>query len=284
MSKTPTNAPKTSVDIEGQDIHWEQDISYGSYLNMDELLECQNPRSDQHDEMMFIVIHQASELWLKCCLHEMGAAMDCVRNDNLGTAFKMLSRVAKIQKQLQQSWDVLTTMTPADYASFRDALGQSSGFQSFQYRELEFALGNKNAKMADVHKSNPKRYDQLQKSLNSPSFYDLSIQLLAKRGFDIPAQCLDRDWSKPYEANDKVEAAWVKVYTNSEKYWDLYELAEKLVDLEQNFHGWRFSHMKTVERIIGYKMGTGGTGGVSYLVKALDLRFFPELWTARTKI
>ena len=160
-------------------------------------------------------------------------------------------------------------MTPADYASFRDALGQSSGFQSFQYRELEFALGNKNAKMADVHKSKPKRYDQLQRSLNSPSFYDLSLQLLAKRGFDIPAECLDRDWSKPYEANDKVEAAWIKVYTNSEKH---------------NFHGWRFSHMKTVERIIGYKMGTGGTGGVSYLVKALDLRFFPELWTARTKI
>lgn len=276
--------PKTSVDISGQDIHWDQDISYGGYLQIDKLLDCQKQLSSSHDEMMFIVIHQSAELWLKCCLHEMGAAMEHVKNDDLGPAFKMLSRVSKIQAQLQQSWDVLATMTPADYASFRDELGQSSGFQSHQYRELEFAIGNKNAKMAEVHRSKPARYDHLQTVLNSPSFYDLCLQLLNKRGFDIPNEYLERDWSKPYVADERIEAAWLGVYQQTDKYWDLYELAEKLVDLEHHFHGWRFSHMKTVERIIGYKSGTGGTGGVSYLKKALDLRFFPELWTARTKI
>ena len=278
------NEVKTSVDLAGQDIHWKQDMSYGSYLNLEPLLECQTLVSDCHDEMLFVVIHQASELWLKLCLHELSAAMDHLMAGDLGSVFKMLARVARIQAQLEQSWSVLSTLTPADYAAFRDKLGQSSGFQSFQYRELEFSLGNKNAKMIEAHRDNPSRYERLQEALNSPSFYDLCLQKLAERGFEIPEDKLKRNWAEPYVACDKVEAAWVKVYANTDKYWDLYELAEKLVDLEHHFHSWRFSHMKTVERIIGYKRGTGGTAGVSYLQKALDLRFFPELWTARTKI
>ncbi|WP_262691085.1 tryptophan 2,3-dioxygenase [Kordiimonas aestuarii] len=283
-SNTAPAAPATSVDVAGEDIHWNQDISYGSYLKLDDLLACQAPLSDKHDEMLFVVIHQASELWMKCCIHEIGAAMEHVKADNLGPVFKMLSRVARIQTNLKQSWEILSTMTPSDYAAFRDDLGQSSGFQSFQYREIEYRLGNKAERMAEAHKASPARYDRLQKVLDEPSFYDLCLQLLARRGFDIPADVLERDWRKPYVANDKVEAAWLAIYRDTQKYWDLYELAEKLVDLEHHFHAWRFAHMKTVERIIGYKRGTGGTGGVSYLVKALDLRFFPELWTLRTSL
>ncbi|NVJ68820.1 MAG: tryptophan 2,3-dioxygenase [Alphaproteobacteria bacterium] len=282
--KGQDQGPATSVDVSGEDIHWNQDISYGSYLQLDTLLSCQKPLSGQHDEMLFVVIHQASELWMKACLHELGAAMEHLAADDLGPVQKMLSRVAKIQANLQQSWEILSTMTPADYAAFRDDLGQSSGFQSFQYREIEYRLGNKNARMAEAHKAVPARYQRLQGVLDSPSFYDLCLQLLAKRGFDIPSDKLSRNWREPYEASEGVEKAWLQIYQDTTKYWDLYELAEKLVDLEHHFHAWRFAHMKTVERIIGYKKGTGGTGGVSYLVKALDLRFFPELWTMRTSL
>jgi tryptophan 2,3-dioxygenase len=279
-----SSGPATSVDVSEEDIHWQQDISYGSYLQLDTLLNCQKPLSDKHDEMLFIVIHQASELWMKACLHEIGAAMENVAAGNLGAVQKMLSRVARIQTNLQQSWEILSTMTPADYAAFRDDLGQSSGFQSFQYREIEYRLGNKSARMAEAHKGVPARYARLQQVLDSPSFYDLCLQLLARRGFAIPEDRLSRDWRQPYEASEAVEDAWLQIYRDTETYWDLYELAEKLVDLEHHFHAWRFAHMKTVERIIGYKKGTGGTGGVSYLVKALDLRFFPELWTVRTSL
>ncbi|MCK0070026.1 tryptophan 2,3-dioxygenase [Kordiimonas laminariae] len=268
--------------VESENIHWDQDISYGGYLNLDKLLDCQNPRTDSHDEMLFLVIHQASELWMKLCIHELAAAMEHIKNDNLGASFKMLARISRIQGQLRQSWDVLSTMTPSDYSSFRDKLGQSSGFQSFQYRAIEFALGNKNAKLLEVHRSKPERYEPLKATLEAPSIYDLCIELLSKRGFNIPEECLNRDWSLPYEPSDAVEAAWATVYRETGKYWELYELAEKLVDLEHQFQMWRFSHMKTVERIIGYRKGTGGTGGVSFLVKALDLRFFPELWNVRT--
>ncbi len=281
---TNNKHPKTSVDLSNEEIHWDQNLSYGSYLDLDNLLKCQHPVSEHHDEMLFVIIHQASELWMKLCIHELGGAMQNMMAGNLGLVFKMLSRVARIQANLQQSWEILSTMTPADYASFRDDLGQSSGFQSFQYREIEYRLGNKNAKMADAHKASPKHYEHLQDVLNSPSFYDLCLKLLSERGFDIPEDYLQRDWRKPYVANDRVEAAWLEIYNDTEKHWDLYELAEKLVDLEHHFHQWRFAHMKTVERIIGYKKGTGGTAGVNYLVKALDLRFFPELWTARTGI
>ncbi len=271
-------------DVTKEAIHWDQDISYGGYLSLDQLLACQNPASDAHDEMMFIVIHQASELWMKLCIHEIQQAMREVAGDNLGAAFKMLARVSRIQAQLRQSWDVLSTMTPADYLSFRDTLGQSSGFQSFQYREIEYALGNKNKALAEVHRARPDRYDRLQAVLNMPSFYDLCLMALHRQGLSIPDHCLNRDWSAPYAPCVEVEAAWAKIYSNTEQYWQLYELAEKLVDLEHEFQMWRFSHMKTVERIIGYRIGTGGTSGVAFLKKALDLRFFPELWTVRGEL
>ena len=223
---------------------------YGQYLDLESLLACQNPRSDQHDEMLFIVIHQTSELWMKLCLHEAHTAATLIAADDLNPAFKMLTRVARIQEQLLAAWGVLSTMTPADYASFRDALGQSSGFQSYQYRELEFLLGNKNAAMVAVHRSHAEHHQLLLDVLNAPSIYDITLQLLSQRGFDIPADHLQRDWSEPYAKSSAVEAAWKKVYVDIETYWDLYELAEKLVDLEYQFQKWRFSHVKTVDRII----------------------------------
>ena len=271
-------------DVSQEEIHWDQDLSYGGYLSLDALLECQNARTDSHDEMMFIIIHQASELWMKLCIHEISAAMREIENDNLGAAFKMLSRVSRIQGQLRQSWAVLSTMTPSDYLSFRDDLGQSSGFQSYQYREIEYALGNKNAALMEVHRKNPERYERLKSVLNAPSFYDLCLQHLARQGFAIPQDYLQRDWSQAYVPCAEVEAAWAEVYSSTGEHWQQYELAEKLVDLEHEFQMWRFSHMKTVERIIGYRKGTGGTSGVAFLEKALSLRFFPELWTVRTEI
>ena len=274
--------PNNNDDHEA--IHWDQDISYGQYLDLEPLLACQNPLSKEHDELLFIVIHQVSELWIKLCLHEAHGAAAYIQQDNLSPAFKMLSRVSRIQEQLIKAWEVLVTMTPADYASFRDSLGQSSGFQSYQYREIEFLLGNKNAKLIEAHRSSPRHYQKLQKALNAPSLYDIALQLLARRGFAIPQEKIERDWSIPYTASSEVEAAWSTIYHNSQKHWDLYELAEKLVDIEFNFQRWRFNHMKTVERIIGYRRGTGGTAGVNYLVKALDLQFFPELWSVRTSI
>jgi tryptophan 2,3-dioxygenase len=232
--------------------------------------------------MLFIVIHQASELWMKLCIHELTAAIDHVRRDVLGPAFKMLARVARVQAQLTQAWDVLATMTPSDYSAFRNQLGKSSGFQSYQYRMLEFLLGNKNPATIEVYRRVPEVYDRLELALRTPSLYDESLRLLSRRGYEVPAEYLDRDWSQPYVASKGVAAAWLAVYHNAEEHWDLYELAEKLVDLDHQFQLWRFSHMKTVERIIGYKRGTGGTSGVAYLSKLLELRFFPELWTVRT--
>jgi tryptophan 2,3-dioxygenase len=271
-------------DVSQEEIHWDQDLSYSGYLSLDALLDCQNVRTDSHDEMMFMIIHQASELWMKLCLHEITGAMHEVENDNLGAAFKMLARVSRIQGQLRQSWAVLSTMTPSDYLSFRDDLGQSSGFQSFQYREIEYALGNKNAALMEVHRNNPERYQRLHDVLHAPSFYDLCLQHLARQGFAIPDDCLQRDWSQPYVPCAAVESAWADVYAQTDEHWQQYELAEKLVDLEHEFQMWRFSHMKTVERIIGYRKGTGGTSGVAFLEKALSLRFFPELWTVRTEL
>jgi len=271
-------------DVSQEEIHWDQDLSYGGYLSLDALLDCQNVVTDSHDEMVFMIIHQASELWMKLCIHEITGAMREVENDNLGAAFKMLSRVSRIQGQLRQSWAVLSTMTPSDYLNFRDDLGQSSGFQSYQYREIEYALGNKNAALMEVHRKNPERYERLKDVLNAPSFYDLCLQHLARRGFNIPDDYLQRDWSQAYVPCADVEAAWAEVYASTDKHWQQYELAEKLVDLEHEFQMWRFSHMKTVERIIGYRKGTGGTTGVAFLEKALSLRFFPELWTVRTEL
>jgi tryptophan 2,3-dioxygenase len=278
--------PPRPVDLSDEQVHWDlgESRSYGEYLALAQILSAQRPVSLEHDEMLFIIIHQASELWMKLCLHELTAALDHIRRDDLGPSFKMLARVSRIQAQLVQSWDVLATMTPAEYSMFRNQLGRASGFQSYQYRMLEFIIGNKNADMIAVHKRDPEVYEALERVLYSPSIYDEALRLLSRRGFEIPEDYLDRDWSQPYQPSKQVAAAWLAVYHSVEDNWDLYDLAEKLVDLDHKFQLWRFSHMKTVERIIGYKRGTGGTGGVSYLNKALELRFFPELWTIRTSM
>ncbi|MBL6853794.1 MAG: tryptophan 2,3-dioxygenase [Alphaproteobacteria bacterium] len=275
-----------AVDLRGEAVHWDfrKDMSYGDYLGLTTLLSAQKPLSGAHDEMLFLVIHQSSELWIKLCLHELTAAIRHIRADDLGPAFKMMARIARVQVQLIQSWEILSTMTPFDYASFRGSLGKSSGFQSFQYRMLEFRLGNKNAAMARVFAADKQVAAQVRAALTEPSVYDESLALLARRGFKIPKSRLQRDFSQPYAADRRVTAAWREVYRDAQTHWDLYELAEKLVDLEYRFHLWRFSHMKTVERIIGNKMGTGGTSGVNYLKKALGLTFYPELWEVRTEL
>jgi tryptophan 2,3-dioxygenase len=274
------------VDLSDEQVHWDLGTSqsYGDYLQLAQILTAQKPVSLHHDEMLFIVIHQASELWLKLCLHELNAAVACIRRDDLGPSFKMLARVSRIQTQLTQSWDVLSTMTPSDYSSFRDKLGRASGFQSHQYRLLEFIMGNKNAEMIEVHRRDPAIYETLRRQLGTPSLYDESLRLLSRRGCDIPADHLDRDFTQPYVPSQQVADAWLGVYQHPTEQWDLYELAEKLVDLDYKFQHWRFSHVKTVERIIGYKRGTGGTAGVAYLNKALEMRAFPELWTVRTSM
>jgi tryptophan 2,3-dioxygenase len=275
-----------AVDLTGEQVHWDfrDSMSYGDYLALPRLLACQRPLSGAHDEMLFIIMHQTSELWMKLCLHEVTAAISQIRADELGPAFKMLSRVGRVQAILIQGWEILSTMTPFDYVSFRDHLGKSSGFQSYQYRMLEFRLGNKNAGMARVFEHRPDIYAVVHEALEAPSIYDEALALLARRGFKMPKEKLKRDFSEPYTADNHVVEVWREVYRDVEKHWDLYELAEKLVDLEYRFHLWRFSHMKTVERIIGDKPGTGGTSGVNYLKKALDLVFYPELWTVRTEV
>lgn len=283
---TPDPPARRPVDFSDEQVHWDlgESQSYGEYLGLSQILNAQRPVSSEHDEMLFIIIHQASELWMKLCLHELTAAREHIRRDDLGPSFKMLARVSRIQAQLVQSWDVLATMTPAEYSMFRNQLGRASGFQSVQYRKLEFIIGNKNADTIEVHKRDPQSYADLQRALRSPSIYDEALRLLSRRGFEIPQEYLDRDWSQPYQPSKQVAAAWLAVYHSVDANWDLYDLAEKLVDLDHKFQLWRFSHMKTVERIIGYKRGTGGTGGVSYLNKALELRFFPELWMIRTSM
>jgi tryptophan 2,3-dioxygenase len=274
------------VDLSDEQIHWDlsNSLSYSQYLGLDKLLDAQRPLSYEHDEMLFIVIHQVSELWMKLCLHELNTVVDCVRRDDLGPTFKMLARVSTIQQQLLQAWDVLATITPYDYSAFRNTLGRSSGFQSAQYRLLEFLIGNKNADLIEVFRADPPTYEMLERALRAPSLYDEVLRLLSRRGLDVPPQAIDRDFSQPYQASKQVAAAWLSVYHNSVKDWDLYELAERLVDLDYKFQLWRFTHVKTVERIIGYKRGSGGTSGVAYLTKALDLKFFPELWTIRTSM
>ena len=281
-----TTPAKPFVDLSDEDIHWDltNSLSYSQYLGLDKLLDAQRPLSYEHDEMLFIVIHQVSELWMKLCLHELNTVVDCVRRDDLGPTFKMLARVSTIQQQLLQAWDVLATITPYDYSAFRNTLGRSSGFQSAQYRLLEFLIGNKNADLIEVFRADPPTYEMLERALRAPSLYDEVLRLLSRRGLDVPPQAIDRDFSQPYQASKQVAAAWLSVYHNSVKDWDLYELAERLVDLDYKFQLWRFTHVKTVERIIGYKRGSGGTSGVAYLTKALDLKFFPELWTIRTSM
>lgn len=260
------------------------DVTYASYLDLDRILAAQHPASGAHDEMLFIIVHQASELWLKLCLHELTAARAAIEADNLRPAFKMLARVARAQQQLIQSWDVLSTMTPHDYSAIRPHLGASSGFQSAQYRMMEFMLGGRDGKHVRLHKSNADWAGRLEAERGRASLYDAAVRLLARRGFAIDAQVLERDPGSLWVQNASVEAAWAAIYRDPQPHWDLYELAEKLVDLEYHFQRWRFGHLKTVERIIGFKRGTGGTPGVPYLEGVLKQAFFPELLSVRTAI
>jgi len=264
--------------------NFNEKMTYGEYLQLDTLLSSQKRRSDHHDEMLFIVIHQVSELWMKLILHEITAAKQDILDENLQVSFKKLARVSQIQSQIIKAWDVLSTLTPSEYLEFRGELGSSSGFQSYQYRLIEFALGNKTDYILKIYKKDPKLSKELIEAFNEPSLYDISIKTLHRRGFEISEAVLNRDVTKPYQHDISVQKAWTTVYQNTARYWDLYQLAEKLVDIEDSLQQWRFRHMKTVERIIGFKIGTGGSSGVNYLKQVLDQRFFPELWDLRTEL
>ncbi|MSQ57620.1 MAG: tryptophan 2,3-dioxygenase [Limnohabitans sp.] len=270
--------------VDGALLNFSNEMSYGDYLNLNGLLNSQKLLSMNHNEMLFIIQHQTSELWMKLILHELNETVHCISNDQLCEALKMLSRVCKVMSQLVQSWDVLSSMTPSEYSKFRPALANSSGFQSFQYRRIEFILGNKNLIMIKPYFHFKDWFDQLQATLNKPSLYDETLRLLSRNGLQIPDSYLNRDWTQPYAPSDQVERAWLQIYQSPETYWDLYELGEKLTDLEDLFRTWRFRHVTTVERVIGFKRGTGGTSGVGYLKKKLDVVLFPELWTVRTHL
>ncbi|MCW1968638.1 MAG: tryptophan 2,3-dioxygenase [Anaerolineae bacterium] len=274
--------PPSSATFHGAKLDFSRDMSYANYLELDTILSAQHPISNAHDEVLFIIQHQTSELWMKLMLHELQAARNCLKNDHLQPAFKMSARVSRIMTQLLNAWDVLATMTPSEYSEFRHQLGNSSGFQSYQYRIIEFMCGNKNALMLRPHAHHPATVALLEKELNTPSLYDETIQLLARQGYAIDAEVLSRDWTQPYTYNASVEQAWLDVYRNPKQRWALYEWAEELMDLEDTFRQWRFRHVTTVERVIGFKTGTGGTSGVNYLKKMLDVVLFPELWRART--
>jgi tryptophan 2,3-dioxygenase len=266
---------------EGAQMSFDGRMSYGDYLGLSALLDAQHPLSDAHDEMLFIIQHQTSELWMRLAIHELTAARATLQGGDRRPAFKMLARVSRIFEQLNNAWDVLRTMTPSDYTTFRDALGQSSGFQSHQYRQIEFILGNRNPAMLRPHAHRPKIAALLQAELATPSLYDVALQAL-HASIPLPDAVLQRDIAMPHQASDAIIAAWSTVYRAPQTHWELYELAEKLVDLEDYFRRWRFNHVTTVERVIGFKRGTGGTGGVSYLKKMLEVELFPELWHLRT--
>ncbi|SAI72218.1 tryptophan oxygenase [Bordetella ansorpii] len=277
----------TSEDVVRQEapkLDYAGDMTYGDYLHLDKLLDAQHPLSPEHNEMLFIVQHQTSELWMKLMLHELRAAIDAVRADRLQPAFKMLARVSKILEQLVHAWDVLATMTPPEYSALRPYLARSSGFQSYQYRQIEFLLGNKNAAMLKPHGHRPDLLAQVRAAYEAPSLYDEALRLLARRGLRVPATHLQRDWTRPYEADAAVQEAWLAVYRAPDTHWDLYQLGEKLTDLEDAFRLWRFRHVTTVERVIGFKRGTGGTSGVDYLRKMIEVVLFPEIWRLRTEL
>ncbi|OJU07847.1 MAG: tryptophan 2,3-dioxygenase [Acidovorax sp. 65-7] len=276
--------PESIVHEERAQLDFSQSMSYGDYLQLDAILTAQKPLSPAHDEMLFIVQHQTSELWMKLMLHELRAAIGHIARDELPPAFKMLARVSKIMEQLVHAWDVLATMTPPEYSAMRPYLGQSSGFQSYQYRCIECSMGNKNRAMLKPHEHRADLLAQVQAAYEAPSLYDEALRLMARRGLAVPASHTERDWTQPYVENDAVEQAWLTVYRNPDKHWDLYQLGEELTDLEDAFRLWRFRHVTTVERVIGFKRGTGGTGGVSYLRKMLDVVLSPEIWKLRTDL
>ncbi|ETP70085.1 tryptophan 2,3-dioxygenase [Planococcus glaciei CHR43] len=283
--KDYTNGQNIAAASE-KEIHtdFEKNMTYGEYLQLDKLLSAQIPASGQHDETLFIIIHQVSELWMKLILHEMQSAINCINRDDLQPAFKQLARVSRIQSQIIQGWDVLATMTPTDYLKFRNSLGNASGFQSYQYRMIEFTLGYKTKHVLKIYEKEKELHQQLLSAFQKPGLYDAAIQKLARSGFGIDPELLDRDVTMVYESNDSVKQAWKAVYQDADSHWELYQLAEKLVDIEDSLQQWRFRHMKTVERIIGFRQGTGGSSGVHYLKKVLDHYFFPELWELRTEI
>jgi len=259
------------------------DPRYGDYLALDAILSAQHPRSSDPNELLFIIQHQTSELWMKLALHELRAARDAIRADDLPPAFKMLARVSRIMEQLVHAWSVLATMTPSEYSSIRPHLGSSSGFQSWQYREIEFVLGNKAPATLKAHEHTG-IHPALQNALDAPSLYDEAVRLLARRGFKIDPTITQRNFTLTHVSNESVAQAWLAVYRAPREHWELYELAEEFVDLEDAFRVWRFRHVTTVERIIGFKTGTGGTAGVAYLRKMLDVVLFPELWKVRTEL
>ncbi|AXF12698.1 tryptophan 2,3-dioxygenase (plasmid) [Paraburkholderia graminis] len=295
---SPPAAPKAAPEAASQPVpqaapgdgwhdaqlDFSKSMSYGDYLGLDQVLSAQHPLSPDHNEMLFIVQHQTSELWMKLMLHELRAARHSIRADRIAPAFKMLARVSRIMDQLVQAWNVLATMTPPEYTSMRPYLGASSGFQSHQYREIEFILGNKNAAMLKPHAHRAEHMKLMETALRTPSIYDEALQLMTRRGIAIDPARLARDVSTPAGHDASVEAAWLTVYRDPEAHWDLYQLGEKLVDLEDAFRQWRFRHVTTVERVIGFKRGTGGTDGVGYLRKMLDVVLFPELWALRTQL
>jgi tryptophan 2,3-dioxygenase len=277
---------ESPVDPPGSDVpeSFREGMSYSDYLALDKILNAQQPLSTAHDEILFIIQHQTSELWMKLAIHELSATCRLIAADDLQPAFKTLSRVSRILEQLNSAWDVLRTMTPSEYTLFRETLGTSSGFQSYQYRLIEFLAGNKNAAMMRVHAHDKPVLERLEAARQAPSIYDQTIQVLRRRGFDIDPAVIERDVSISHVADDSVRAAWLSVYRDPARFWELYELAEKLVDFEDYFRRWRFNHVTTVERVIGFKRGTGGSSGVSYLRKMLDVVLFPELWQVRTEL
>lgn len=277
MSSKPYDPAK-----DGAEMSFRDKMSYADYLQLDNVLCAQKPISDAHDELLFIIQHQTSELWMKLAIHEITSAIAAIRADDPQPAFKMLSRVARIFEQLNNAWDVLRTMTPSEYTQFRDTLGKSSGFQSYQYRAVEFLAGNRNLAMLGPHAHRPDILDRLEAILVKPSLYDEALLLLKRRGFDIGEDGERGDWRESRQENQKVLEAWKQIYSAPRKYWELYELAEKLVDFEDYFRRWRFNHVTTVERVIGLKRGTGGTSGTQYLKKMLEVELFPELWRVRT--
>ena len=272
------------TEIDGETIQWDNGLTYARHIQTAQLLSAQVPVSDKPDEMLFIIMHQTMELWIKLVLHEVQLVVEAIRADELERAGKGLDRIATIQRHMIHSWEVLATLTPHDFLTFRGFLRRASGFQSQQYRELEFRLGNKRGDMMVVHKDDAAAMEGLRAAFEAPSLYDELLRLLARRGFDIPPGHLERDWTQPYQPSQAVEKAWLAIYTDVERHWALYSLAEKITALEYYFQEWRFKHMKTVARVIGHKPGTGGSSGVNYLVKALSLSFFPELWSMRSEM
>ncbi|MEP0393512.1 MAG: tryptophan 2,3-dioxygenase family protein [Erythrobacter sp.] len=285
IKKTIVDGVETfEAQIDGETIQWDRGLSYARHIQIEALLNSQVPVSDKPDEMLFIIMHQTMELWIKLALHEANQAIEALRSDELGKAEKTLDRIATVLRHMIHSWEVLATLSPHDFLSFRGFLRKASGFQSHQYRALEFCLGLKRADLVLVHNDDPEKRSHLEEVLAAPSLYDELLRLLARRGFGIPASRLERDFAQEYEPCNEVEDVWLAIYSNPENNWDLYSLAEKVTAVEYYFQEWRFKHMKTVSRVIGHKSGTGGSSGVNYLVKALDLPFFPELWAMRTRM